>query len=93
MSSIHSYKAQIAPFTFYIVEAAGGYMATDLSTEAVMFLNANTILADMGKTVVIANKVYRKVQIVTSAGDGTVGYICLNSDDIFGENQGVSKLN
>ena len=63
-------------------------------------LDANTILSDMGKTVVIGGYIYRKVQVATvndviSSGNQT-GYICLNSDSapLFdGDNQGVSKLN
>jgi hypothetical protein len=65
-------------------------------------LDGNTILADMGKTVVIDGYIYRKVQIATNDNDGTLtpgnrtGYICLNSDEppfFNGYRQGVSKLN
>jgi hypothetical protein len=63
-------------------------------------LSNNTVLADMGKTVVIDGYIYRKVQIHTASFVITpnlpTGYICLNSDEapLFdGDNQGVSKLN
>jgi hypothetical protein len=100
MTSVLSHKAQIAPFTHFIVESGGGYMLTTLTQNDVYGLSANTVLADMGTTSVINGYVYRKVQVVTvsdvaSAGNAT-GYICLNSDKapLFGSSrQGVTKLN
>ena len=91
---------QIAPFTYYIVENNGGYLLKTLTLGDTYSLNNNTILSDMGKTVVIGGYIYRKLQVVTvngviSSGNQT-GYICLNSDSapLFnGSNQGISKLN
>lgn len=91
---------QLAPFTHYIVETGGGYMLRTLTMDDTQSLNANTILSDMGKTVVINGYIYRKVQVATVSGvissGNQTGYICLNSDSapLFdGANQGVSKLN
>jgi hypothetical protein len=100
MTSVLSHKAQIPPFAHYIVENVGGNILTTLTLGDTYSLNGNTILADMGKTVVIDGYIYRKVQVVTvsgtiSSGNAT-GYICLNSDSapLFdGDNQGISKLN
>jgi hypothetical protein len=100
MSSRLSAYAQIPAFTFYIVENNAGYILRTLTLGVTYSVNANTILADMGKTVVINGYIYRKVQVVTvsnviSSGNQT-GYICLNSDraPLFnGLNQGISKLN
>jgi hypothetical protein len=100
MTSVLSHKAQIAPFTHYIVDLSGGFMLNTLTLNDVYALAPNAILADMGTTSVVAGYVYRKVQVVTvsdaaSAGNAT-GYICLNSDraPLFGLNrQGVAKLN
>lgn len=92
---------QLAPFTHYIVvNTEGGYMLRTLTMDDTQSLNTNTILSDMGKTVVINGYIYRKVQVATvngviSSGNQT-GYICLNSDSapLFdGADQGVSKLN
>jgi hypothetical protein len=100
MTSVLSYKSQIPPFTYYIVENNGGYMLTSLVLDETLELSANTVLVDMGKTVIIGGYIYRKVQIHTVDNvvtpDGATGFICLNSDSapLFGEaNQGVSKLN
>jgi len=100
MTSRLSTIAQIPPFTYYIVENNGGYMLTILTLSATLYLPANTILSDMGKTVVIDGYIYRKVQIVTVGGvispGNTTGYICLNSDraPLFnGSAQGISKMN
>lgn len=89
--------SQIPAFTFYIVENNDGHMA-NMEMNGTIYLDGNTILADMGKTVVQNGFVFRKVQIVTDDNGnqvfgGTTGYICLNSDRILGDNQGVSKLN
>ena len=100
MSSFLSTKAQIPPFTYYIVENADGYILKTLTLGNTYSLNANTILSDMGKTDVRSGYIYRKVQVVTvngvvSSGNQT-GYICLNSDraPLFnGYSQGISKLN
>jgi hypothetical protein len=100
MSSHLSKLAQTPAFTYYIVENNGGYILKTLTIGDTYSLNSNTILADMGKTVVIDGYIYRKVQIATvndeiSSGNQT-GYICLNSDEapLFdGNNQGISKLN
>ncbi len=100
MTSLLSTKAQIPAFTFYIVENNGGYILKTLTLGDTESLNSNTVLADMGKTVVIDGYIYRKVQVVTvsdeiSSGNQT-GYICLNSDEapLFdGNNQGIMKLN
>ena len=100
MTSRLSTKAQIPPFTYYIVENADGYILKTLTLGDTYSLDANTILADMGKTRVIDGYIYRKVQVVTvndviSAGNQT-GYICLNSDEapLFdGNEQGIMKLN
>ena len=100
MTSHISTKAQILPFTYYIVENNGGYILKTLTSADTYSLDANTILADMGKTVVLGGYIYRKVQVVTvnnviSSGNQT-GYICLNSDEapLFdGDNQGIHKLN
>jgi UDP-3-O-acyl-N-acetylglucosamine deacetylase len=100
MTSVLSRIAQIRPFTSYIVENNDGYILKTLTLGDTYSLDGNTILSDMGKTVVIDGYIYRKVQVVTvnhviSAGNQT-GYICLNSDEapLFdGSNQGISKLN
>lgn len=100
MTSVLSRIAQIRPFTSYIVENNGGYILKTLTLGDTYELDSNTILSDMGKTVVIDGYIYRKVQVVTvdhviSSGNQT-GYICLNSDEapLFdGDNQGISKLN
>lgn len=100
MTSRLSTKAQIPPFTYYIVENADGYILKTLTLGDTYSLNADTILADMGKTRVIDGYIYRKVQVVTvnnviSSGNQT-GYICLNSDEapLFdGNEQGIMKLN
>lgn len=100
MSSLLSAYAQIPAFTFYIVENNGGYILKTLNLGNIYGLAANTILSDMGNTVVINGYIYRKVQVVTvngviSSGNQT-GYICLNSDKapLFnGLNQGITKLN
>jgi hypothetical protein len=101
MSSRLSHYAQIAPFTHYIVQAgAAGYMLASLTLNDTVSLPAGTILADMGKSVIINDYVYRKVQRVT-VGDAVsygnqVGYICLTSDlaPLFGSNrQRIAKLN
>jgi hypothetical protein len=100
MTSVLSRIAQIRPFTFYIVENNGGYILKTLTLGDTYDLDSNTILSDMGKTVVVDGYIYRKVQVVTvndviSSGNQT-GYICLNSDEapLFdGSNQGISKLN
>ena len=99
MSSLLSSYSQIPAFTRYIVENNGGYILKTLTLGDTYSVDLNTILADMGKTVVIDNYIYRKVQVVTvdngiSYGNQT-GYICLNSDSapLFdGFNQGISKL-
>ena len=100
MSSRLSNYAQIRPFTYYIVENNGGYLLRTLTLGDTISLNANTILADMGKTTIIDGYIYRKVQISTVDDEITygnqTGYICLNCDEapLFdGDNQGVSKLN
>ena len=90
MSSVISAKSQIAPFTYYIVENGGGNMANMTRTDNIS-LSGNTILVDMGKTIVENGYVFRKVQNVSGVG----GYICLNSDLIYGdsgESQAVNKL-
>ncbi len=104
MSSRLSAYAQIPAFTFYIVENNRGYILKTLTLGDIYpggpGLAANTILSDMGNTVVINGYIYRKVQVVTvnnviSSGNQT-GYICLNSDKapLFnGLNQGITKLN
>ncbi len=100
MTSLLRSTAQIPAHTLYIVENTGGYILKTLTMADTYSLNGNTILADMGKTVVIDGYIYRKVQVVTvsdeiSYGNQT-GYICLNSDEapLFdGSNQGISKLN
>jgi hypothetical protein len=65
-------------------------------------LNGNTVLADIGKTIVSDGFIYRSVQITSYNGElilgGQTGYICLNSDeinipDVGSENQGISRLN
>ncbi len=93
-------KAAIPALTYYIVESSGGYMLNSLTNGDTRSLSANTVLADMGKTVVIGDYVYRKVKVTTVdnavLAGGVTGYICLNSDEapLFdGDNQGVSKLN
>ena len=102
MTSVLRTTAQIPAHSFWIVENADGYMLTTLTMGATYSLDANTVLADMGKTVVIDGYIYRKVQVSTNNCNGVLtpggqtGYICLNSDSapLFdGENQGVSKLN
>jgi hypothetical protein len=104
MTSVLSYKSQIPPFTYYIVENNGGYMLNSLVANGespdIIELSGNTVLADMGKTVVIHGYIYRKVQIHSVDGvvipDLPTGFICLNSDSapLFdGTNQGVRKLN
>jgi hypothetical protein len=100
MTSVLSRIAQIRPFTSYIVENNDGYILKTLTLGDTYELNGNTILSDMGHTVVLDGYIYRKVQVVTvnhviSSGNQT-GYICLNSDEapLFdGSNQGISKLN
>ena len=100
MTSHLSAYAQIPAFTFYVVENNGGYILKTLTLGDTYSLNNNTILSDMGKTVVIDGYIYRKLQVVTvydiiTYGNQT-GYICLNSDGapLFnGLNQGISKLN
>jgi len=99
MTSVLSSYAQIPAFSFYIVENNGGYFLNTLTLGDTYRLIANTILSDMGKTVVIDGYIYRKVQIATnnnqiSSGNRT-GYMCLNSDEapLFdGDSQGISKL-
>ena len=100
MTSLLSTYAQIQAFTRYIVENNGGYILMTLTVGDTYSLNSNTILADMGNTVVIDNYIYRKVQVVTVSGvissGNQTGYICLNSDSapLFdGSNQGISKMN
>jgi hypothetical protein len=100
MTSVLTRFAQIPAFSYWIVENNGGYMLNTLTMDDTYSLDANTVLADMGKTVVIDGYIYRKVQVATasyviSSGNQT-GYICLNSDraPLFsGNNQGVSKMN
>lgn len=100
MTSLHSTKASVPALTYYIVENGGGYMLNSLNNADTRVLSANTVLADMGKTVVVDGYVYRKVQVTTVnnvvVSGALTGYICLNSDEapLFdGDNQGVSKLN
>jgi hypothetical protein len=100
MTSVLSRKAQIPPFSYYIVENNDGYILRTLTLGDTISVNNDTILADRGKTVVIDGYIYRKVQVVTVSDviifGGQTGYICLNSDEapLFdGENQGVMKLN
>jgi hypothetical protein len=101
MTSVLSRKAQIPPFSYYIVENNGGYILTTLTVGDTYSLSGNTILGDRGKTVVIDGYIYRKVQVVTQSNgtiisEGQTGYICLNSDNapLFdGDHQGISKLN
>jgi hypothetical protein len=100
MTSRISIVKQIVPFTYYIVENNGGYILKTLTLGDTYSLNNNTVLSDMGKTVVIGSYIYRKVQVVTVNGvisfGNQTGYICLNSDraPLFnGSNQGISKLN
>jgi len=102
MTSVLTRFAQVPPFSYWIVENADGYMLNTLTMGDTYSLDANTVLADMGKTVVIDGYIYRKVQIANNDNDGTLtpgnrtGYICLNSDEapLFdGSRQGVSKLN
>jgi hypothetical protein len=99
MTSVLTRFAQIPAFSYWIVENNGGYMLNTLTMDDTYSLDANTVLADMGKTVVIDGYIYRKVQIAsdTSLTPGNrTGYICLNSDEapLFdGANQGVMKLN
>lgn len=100
MTSLLLAYAQIPKFTRYIVENNGGYILKTLTLGDTYELDNNTILTDMGQTVVINDYIYRKVQVVTvgdtiSYGNQT-GYICLNSDEapLFdGTNQRISKLN
>ena len=100
MTSLLSTYAQIQAFTRYIVENSGGYILMTLTLGDTYSLASNTILADMGNTVVIDNYIYRKVQVVTVSGvissGNQTGYICLNSDKapLFdGIAQGISKMN
>jgi hypothetical protein len=67
MTSRISIVKQIFPFTYYIVENNGGYILKTLTLGDTYSLNNNTVLSDMGKTVVIGSYIYRKVQVVTSA--------------------------
>ena len=102
MTSVLSRKAQIPPFSYYIVENNdAGYILNTLTFGDTTALSRNIILGDRGKTVVIDGYIYRKVQIVAQASGeiiygGQMGYICLNSDSapLFdGTRQGISKLN
>lgn len=102
MSSIHSYPAQPAPFTFYVAGANANYLTVDINgalTNITASVAAGTVFADMGKTVVPSGGpfVYRKVKVVTLANgtaiDGAVGYICLNNNDLGAVNQNINKLN
>lgn len=103
MTSVISSSKQISPYTFYIVENADGYMI-NINFDNFISLDGNTILADMGKTVVKNGFIYRKVQMASYNGElilsstNNTGYICLNSDRISIDgaghrNQGVSKMN
>ena len=100
MTSHISRTAHIPAFTQYIVENNDGRMLNTLTLGDTRTLNTNTILSDMGKTVVINDYIYRKVQVTTVNGvisyGNRTGYICLNSDraPLFnGNTQGISKLN
>lgn len=100
MTSVLRTTAQIPAFSYYIVENNGGYLLNTLTVGDTYSLTSNIVLADMGKTVVIDDYIYRKVQIASDNSGLTpgnrTGYICLNSDraPLFdGNRQGVSRLN
>jgi hypothetical protein len=96
MSSAVIAPSQVPASKRYIVENAGGYMM-NMAMNGVVSLGANTILFDMGKTILHTadGMLYRKVMIAPFAGTSATGYICLDSDRINNDNnsQGVRRLN
>ena len=80
MSSVVRANSQVAPFKRWIVGASAVgqlYSATNGST-VVATPAANSVLADMGKTVYLASgAVLRKVQVLPASASGVTGYIHL----------------
>jgi hypothetical protein len=91
MSSAVRAPSQVPAFKRYIVENNDGHMATNEDLDATVEIYANQILLDMGKTIVSGGHIYRKV--AKADNTAVTGYICLDSDRIVGQNQGVSRLN
>ena len=94
MSSVFRAPSQMPPFKRYLVEQNGGFMQNATFTGTVS-LTRNTVLVDMGKTVLHTDgRIYRKVMVGPFTGLGNIGYICLDSDLSSGPNgQGVSRMN
>ena len=99
MTSCLSTIKQRTSFAYYIVENTGGHILRTLTCGDTQCLHHNTILSDMGKTVVMNGYIYRMVQVATVddevSDDNQTGYICLNSDSapLFeGNHQGISKM-
>lgn len=82
MSSAFRAPAQVRPNAFYRVNANATQLFTDAGANA-FTVNANVILADMGKTVYAGNNILRKVKVMGLADDSTgnvTAYIYLIKD-------------
>lgn len=78
MSSAFRAPSQIAPNAFFRARAAAPFL-TEAGASTGVNIAANAILADMGKTVYLANgNILRKVKLMDGATSGLhIGYIYL----------------
>jgi hypothetical protein len=78
MSSVHRVYSQVRPNAFYRVRAAAPFL-TETGASTGVNIGANSILADMGKTIYLANgDVLRKIKLMDGATSGLhEGYIYL----------------
>ena len=82
MSAAYRAPAQVRPNAYYRVRAAATQLFAEDGSNA-FTVNANVILADMGKTVYSGNNVLRKVKVMGLANDASgnvTAYIYLIKD-------------
>jgi hypothetical protein len=85
MSSVHVMKAQPAHHLYIATDSVDVLAIAANGTTTIAFTVATeAVLADMGKTVVLASGTYKKVKAVPIAGgnetDGfRTGYICMGN--------------
>lgn len=81
MTSVQSYKSQVAPFKAFIATASASLSLESGAQDTYTSYAQNTIFSDMGKTVVLADgSILRKVQVKNGSigGEGRTGYIYLS---------------